>query len=196
MRKNLNSEIKSLTLKLRNVRLSQTVQIGNLDHGVSVDATCSIKLLVHVLVNKNDRFGVHRMEDVQKRMNRQNAKFVNHVNLVRHVTKQQTSAVIRYLWYFNSIQVYIKSIYLDGFLRCTSTRKILRGSYLSKFMLWDLFQIVSQNYHVSLIKSREKDITSMSHLVTRIEQNMNAVPSEYEVYKQSFGMYAAPNRKK
>ena len=168
-------------MKLRTVRLSQIVQIGNLDHGVSVDAICSIKLLVHVLVNKNDRFGVHQMEDVQKRMNRQNAKFVNHVNLVRHVTKQQTSAVIRYLWYFNSIQVYIKSIYLDGFLRCTSTRKILRGSYLSKFMLWDLFQIISQNYHVSLIKSREKDITSMSHLVTRIEQNMNAVPSEYEV---------------
>ena len=50
--------------------------------------------------------------------------------------------------------------------------------------------------YVSLIKSREKDITSMSHLVTRIEQKYEYCSEGVRTLKQSFGMYAAPNRKK
>ena len=44
-----------LTLKLRAVRSYQTARLGNLDHGVCVNVP--MVLLVHVLVNKNDRFG-------------------------------------------------------------------------------------------------------------------------------------------
>ena len=135
---------------------------------MSVDATCSIKLLVHVLVNKNDRFGVHQMEDVQRRMNRQNAKFVNHVNHVHHVTKQQTSAVIRYLWCFNSIYQINKLRRFSAMYQ--HSKNIARLINFEVYAVRLVPNCKSKLSYVSLIKSREKDITSMSHLVTRIEQ--------------------------